>query len=48
MMAIITGDIIASTKLINQEKWITPMKNLFNTGRNTPKDWKRDGGDFLK
>lgn len=48
MIAIITGDIISSRKLVNQEKWLSPLKSLFNTWGNTPKDWKLDRGDFFQ
>jgi hypothetical protein len=48
MVAIITGDIIASRKLVNQEKWLSPLKNLFNTWGETPKNWKLDRGDFFQ
>lgn len=48
MTAIITGDIIASRKLVNQEKWLVPLKNLFATWGESPKDWKLDRGDFFQ
>jgi len=48
MTAIITGDIIASRKLVNQEKWLTPLKNLLNTWGESPKNWKLDRGDFFQ
>jgi hypothetical protein len=48
MIAIITGDIIASRKLINQEKWLSPLKNLLATWGDSPKDWKLDRGDFFQ
>lgn len=48
MVAIITGDIIASRKMINQEKWLSPLKYLFNTWGDTPKDWKLDRGDYFQ
>ena len=48
MVAIITGDIIASRKLVNQEKWLLPLKNLFNSWGNRPKDWELDRGDFFQ
>jgi hypothetical protein len=48
MIAIITGDIIASRKLIDQEKWLSPLKNLFATWGDSPKDWKLDRGDFFQ
>lgn len=48
MIAVITGDIIASRKLVNQEKWLSPLKNLFATWGNSSKDWKLDRGDFFQ
>jgi hypothetical protein len=48
MVAIITGDIIASRKLVNQEKWLLPLKKLFSTWGESPKDWKLDRGDFFQ
>jgi len=48
MIAVITGDIIASRKLVNQEKWLLPLKNLFATWGDSPKDWKLDRGDFFQ
>lgn len=48
MVAIITGDIIASRKLVNQEKWLSPLKKLFSTWGDSPKDWKLDRGDFFQ
>jgi hypothetical protein len=29
MVAVITGDIIASRNLVNQENWLQPLKSLF-------------------
>ncbi len=48
MIAVITGDIIASRKLIDQEKWLTPLKNLLATWGESPKEWKLDRGDFFQ
>ncbi|MCO5247459.1 MAG: SatD family protein [Chitinophagales bacterium] len=48
MIAVITGDIIASRKLVNQEKWLLPLKNLLTTWGSSPKDWKIDRGDFFQ
>lgn len=48
MIAIITGDIIASRKLIDQEKWLSPLKNLLATWGDSPKNWKLDRGDFFQ
>jgi hypothetical protein len=48
MVAIITGDIIASRKLENQERWLSPLKNLLSTWGESPGDWKLDRGDFFQ
>ena len=48
MVAIITGDIIAARKLVNQEKWLSPLKKLFTTWGNSPKEWKLERGDFFQ
>lgn len=48
MIAVITGDIIASRKLINQENWLSPLKKLFASWGNSPTDWKLERGDFFQ
>jgi len=48
MIAIITGDIIASRKLVNQEKWLLPLKKLFSTWGVSPGEWKLERGDFFQ
>jgi len=48
MIAVITGDIVASRKLVNQEKWLSPLKNLFTSWGFQPKDWKLERGDFFQ
>jgi hypothetical protein len=48
MVAVITGDIIASRKMVNQEKWLTPLKKLFSTWGEGPKYWKLERGDFFQ
>lgn len=48
MTAVITGDIIASRKLVNQEKWLLPLKNLLGSWGERPKDWELDRGDFFQ
>jgi hypothetical protein len=48
MVAVITGDIIASRKLVNQKKWLLPLKNLFSSWGDSPKDWNLDRGDFFQ
>lgn len=48
MTAIITGDIIASRKLVNQEKWLLPLKSLLGSWGKRSKDWELDRGDFFQ
>lgn len=48
MVAVISGDIIASRKLVNQDKWLSPLKSLFSTWGEYPKDWKLERGDFFQ
>lgn len=48
MVAIIKGDIIASRKLLNQEKWLQPLKSLFSQWGNTPEQWELVWGDFFQ
>lgn len=48
MIAIITGDIIASRQLIDQGKWLIPLKNLFQKWGKSPQDWKLNRGDSFQ
>lgn len=48
MVAIIKGDIIASRKLLDQEKWLQPLKSLFSQWGNTPEQWELVWGDFFQ
>jgi hypothetical protein len=48
MIAVITGDIIASRKLVNQENWLNPLKKLFSSWGSRTKDWEIDRGDFFQ
>jgi len=48
MVAVITGDIVASRKLNNQEKWLLPLKNLLSGWGERPRDWELDRGDFFQ
>lgn len=48
MVAVIKGDIIASRKLTDQEKWLSPLKNLLAEWGNTPKNWELVWGDFFQ
>lgn len=48
MIAVITGDIIESRKLVNHDKWLLPLKNLLSTWGDSPKDWKLDRGDYFQ
>ncbi len=48
MIAVITGDVIASRKLVNQAKWLLPLKNLLSKWGERPKDWELERGDFFQ
>jgi hypothetical protein len=48
MVAIVTGDIVASRKLVNQDKWLIPFKKLLSKWGDSPKDWKLERGDFFQ
>lgn len=48
MIAVIKGDIIASRKLTDQEKWLSPLKKLLTTWGDTPKVWELVWGDFFQ
>jgi hypothetical protein len=48
MIAVITGDIVASRKLVNPETWLLPLKSLLSSWGESPKDWKFERGDFFQ
>ena len=48
MIAVIKGDIIASRKLVNQSKWILPLKSLLASWGESPKNWFILSGDFFQ
>ncbi|NLE05631.1 MAG: AsnC family protein [Crenarchaeota archaeon] len=48
MIAVITGDIIASRKLVNQDIWLFPLKSLLATWGDSPKNWELARGDFFQ
>lgn len=48
MVAVITGDIIASRTIKDQDKWLIPLKNLFQNWGERPVDWELDRGDFFQ
>jgi len=48
MIAVIKGDIIASRKLKNQEKWLSPLKKLLDTWGDTPQNWELVWGDSFQ
>lgn len=48
MIAVITGDIIASRKIIDQDKWLVPLKNMLATWGESPNEWKIDRGDSFQ
>jgi predicted XRE-type DNA-binding protein len=48
MIAVIKGDIIASRKLINPEKWLMPLKELLGSWGTSPRQWELVWGDFFQ
>lgn len=48
MIAILTADIINSRKLVNQEIWINPLKELLVSYGETPKKWEILRGDYFQ
>jgi hypothetical protein len=48
MIAVITGDIIASRLVLDQDKWLVPLKSLFNNWGIRSKDWELERGDFFQ
>jgi|LZCG01.1.fsa_nt_gb hypothetical protein len=48
MIAIITGDIINSRKLKNQDAWIAPLKKSLQTWGDTPGKWEIFRGDYFQ
>jgi hypothetical protein len=48
MTSIITGDIINSRSLKDQQIWLNPLKQLFNQYGKTPKTWEIFRGDSFQ
>lgn len=48
MIAVLKGDIIASRRLANQGTWLLPLKSLFATWGETPRNWLILSGDFFQ
>jgi hypothetical protein len=48
MIAVIKGDIIASRKLIDQERWLEPLKKLLDSWGSTPQHWELVWGDLFQ
>lgn len=48
MISVIKGDIMASRKLLDQEKWLTPLKKLLGSWGKTPENWELVWGDFFQ
>ncbi|SJZ53161.1 SatD family protein [Sediminibacterium ginsengisoli] len=48
MTSIITGDIINSRGLINQQKWIAPLKKILTDYGRSPKSWEIYRGDSFQ
>ncbi len=48
MIAIIKGDIVSSRKIENSEKWLLPLKGLFNEWGKPPGQWEVVWGDSFQ
>lgn len=48
MIAVLKGDIIASRKLLDQQKWLEPLKSLLTQWGKSPKQWELVWGDFFQ
>lgn len=48
MIAIIKGDIVSSRKIENSEKWLLPLKGLFNEWGKPPGQWEIVWGDSFQ
>lgn len=48
MIAVIKGDIIASRKVTDPQKWLLPLKNLFNQWGKNPENWELAWGDAFQ
>lgn len=48
MIAVIKGDIIASRKIIQQDKWQVPLKLLLSKWGKSPQNWELVWGDFFQ
>ena len=48
MIAIIKGDIVSSRKIENSEKWLLPLKGLFNEWGKSPGQWEVVWGDSFQ
>ena len=48
MIAVIKGDIVSSRKIENSEKWLLPLKGLFNEWGKSPGQWEIVWGDSFQ
>ena len=48
MIAVIKGDIVSSRKIENPEKWLLPLKDLFNEWGRSPDQWELVWGDSFQ
>ena len=48
MIAVIKGDIVSSRKIKNSEKWLLPLKGLFNEWGKSPGQWEVVWGDSFQ
>lgn len=48
MISIITGDIVNSRSLNNQDLWLNPLKNLLSEWGSNPQQWEIFKGDYFQ
>ena len=48
MIAVIKGDIVSSRKIADPEKWLLPLKALFNEWGASPGQWELVWGDTFQ
>ncbi len=48
MIAVIKGDIVKSRQLDNPNRWLTPLKSLFNEWGTSPAQWELVWGDSFQ
>jgi hypothetical protein len=48
LIAVIKGDIVATRKLKDPERWLVPLKELLSTWGKSPQQWELVWGDFFQ